>query len=167
MDCIRKTRGEVMVNYKLDYNIDYLMSYNATLGKPEIIGPTPEGFKMHTYITGGEVSGPDIVGKILPEGADWFTLRPDGIGLLNVRTTIKTNDGALIYLRYRGITDMGPEAYNELIEGKAKKQVFHVRINPILLTAHSDYLWLNRLFLLGIGKSASKSDIIYDVYAIR
>lgn len=157
-----------MTKYDLKYSLDYLMSYNATLGPPEIIGPTPDGLKMNIYVTGGEVSGPKIRGKILPVGGDWFTLRPDGIGVLDVRATMKTNDDALIYVSYHGITDLGEDAYNETLKGESTPQEAYVRSNPKLSTAHPNYIWLNRLFCLGIAKvSADVSEIIYDVYAVR
>ena len=34
------------------------------------------------------------------------------MGLLNVRATIETNDGALIYVSYHGLTDLGEDAYD-------------------------------------------------------
>ncbi len=157
-----------MTKYDLKYSLDYLMSYNATLDPSEIIGPTPDGLKMNIYVTGGEVSGPKIQGKILPVGGDWFTLRPDGIGVLDVRATIKTNDDALIYMSYHGITDLGEDAFNETLKGESTPQEAYIRSNPKLSTAHPDYMWLNRLFCLGIAKvSADVSEIIYDVYAVR
>ena len=157
-----------MAKYDLKYSLDYLLSYNATLDPPEIIGPTPDGLRMNIYVTGGEVSGPKIQGKVLPVGGDWFTLRPDGIGVLSVRATIKTNDDALIYVSYHGITDLGEDAYNSSLKGENTAQESYIRSNPKLSTAHPNYVWLNRLFCLGIGKvSADVSEIIYDVYAVR
>ena len=157
-----------MVKYDIKYSLDYLLSYNATLDPPEIIGPTPDGLRLNIYITGGEVSGPKIQGKILPVGGDWFTLRPDGIGVLDVRATMKTDDGALIYVSYHGITDLGEDAYDKFLKGETTPQERYVRCNPKLSTAHPNYIWLNRLFCLGIGKlSADLSEIIYDMYAVR
>jgi hypothetical protein len=157
-----------MDKYGLEYSLDYLMSYNAALEPPEIIGPTPDGLRVNAYSSGGEVSGPKIQGKILPMGGDWFTLRPDGIGILDVRVTIKTNDGALIYLSYNGVADLGIDGYEKFMKGENTPQEMHVRTNPKISTAHPNYIWLNRLFCLGIGKlSADGSEIIYDVYAVK
>ena len=63
-----------------------------------MIGETPVGLRMNTYIAGGEVWGPRVRGRVLPVGADWLTIRPDGIGMLDVRGTIETHDGALLYV---------------------------------------------------------------------
>jgi hypothetical protein len=157
-----------MNKYDLKYSLEHIMSYKALLGPPEIIGPTPDGLRMNVYVTGGEVSGPNIQGKILPVGGDWFTLRPDGMGVLDVRATIETNDGALIYVSYHGVTDLGEAAYDRYLKGEITPQEQYVRSNPKVSTAHSNYVWLNRLFCLGIGKiAADVSEIIYDVYAVR
>ena len=157
-----------MTKYDLKYTLDYLMSYNATLDPPEIVGPTPDGLRMNYYVTGGEVSGPKIQGKILPVGGDWLTIRPDGMCILDVRATIKTNDDALIYVSYYGVSDAGEDAYDQFLKGEFTPQESYVRSNPKLLTAHPNYIWMNRLFCLGIAKvSADLSEIIYDVYVVR
>ena len=157
-----------MNKYDLKYSLEHIMSYKALLGPPEIIGPTPDGLRVNVYVTGGEVSGPNIQGKVLPVGGDWYTIRSDGMGILNVRATIETNDGALIYVSYKGVSDHGEDAYDKYLKGETTPQERIVRSNPKTSTAHPKYVWLNRLFCLGIGKiAADVSEIIYDVYAVK
>jgi hypothetical protein len=67
---------------------------------------------------------------LYPWGGDWFTLRPDGIRVLNVRATIKTDDDALIYVSYHGITDLGEDAYNNSLKGETTPQESYIRSNP-------------------------------------
>jgi hypothetical protein len=38
-------------------------------------------------------------------------VRRDGVAILDVRTTIETNDGALIYVAYSGTSDRGEDGY--------------------------------------------------------
>ena len=68
-------------------------------------------------MTGGELLGPKIKGKIRPVGADWLTVRTDGMGILDVRATAETDDGALIYMYYYGTADLGPDGYQSFLEG--------------------------------------------------
>jgi hypothetical protein len=68
--------------------------HSATLREPEVIGQLPEGLRLNFYITGGSFEGPNCKGTLLPVGADWLTIRTDGIGILDVRATFKTDDGA-------------------------------------------------------------------------
>lgn len=152
-----------------EYHLEHICSYNATLNPDmEIIGPTPEGLKMNVYITGGEVKGPKLQGKIRPVGADWYTLRTDGVGILNVRATIETDDGALIYVTYRGVSDGGEGSYESFLKGELPESGAPIHSSPIFSTSHPDYLWLNRILCLGIGQAfLDRMEVEYDVYAVR
>src|SRR6266404_1579312 len=74
---------------------EYIFSYTARVRlPPEVIGPTPDGIRVNFYVTGGEVDGPKLKGKVAPVGADWLLIRRDGIAILDVRATIESHDGA-------------------------------------------------------------------------
>jgi hypothetical protein len=46
--------------------------------------------------------------------------------------------------------------------------VVKLRTSPRFVTTHPEYLWLNRLFCIGIGEyRAAENEAKYDVYAIR
>jgi hypothetical protein len=150
------------------FELERLFAYTGTLqAPPEIIGPVPEGIRANFYITGGEVEGPNIKGRLRPAGADWFTLRTDGICMLDVRTTIETSDGALIYLSYPGYGDMGSDGYERFLRGDLPKTL-RLRTSPQFRTAHPAYLWLQRLMCVGVGEvDLEKSVASYEVYALR
>ena len=59
-----------------DYRLEHLMSYTATLGEPEVIGPLVEGVRANLYVIGGEVTGPQVVGKFRPVGTSTLSRRP-------------------------------------------------------------------------------------------
>lgn len=152
-----------------EYHLEHICSINATLDpNREQIGPTPEGLKINIYVTGGEVTGPRIKGKVRPVGADWYTLRTDGVGILNVRATLETDDGALIYMTYRGVSDAGEGAYERFLKGEPPAGGAPIHTAPVLTTSHPDYLWVNRILCLGVGESFPESKRIgYDIYAVR
>jgi len=54
----------------IEYRLEHIMSYTATLTEPEVIGPLPEGLRVNFYVTGGEVVGPKVSGGLAddPEG---------------------------------------------------------------------------------------------------
>jgi Protein of unknown function (DUF3237) len=150
-----------------DYCLDHLFSFTATLTSPEVIGPISEGIRANSYITGGEVGGANMQGKFRPVGGDWFTLRKDGVAILDVRATIETHDGALIYASYSGVGDLGENGYDKFLKGELPKTL-PLRIAPRFQTAHPAYAWLNRLQCLGIGEvNLEHSNASYDVYALR
>ena len=84
---------------------EFLFRMFATLEAPQQIGQTHEGIRSVFYATGGTIEGPRVKGTVLPGGGDWYRQREDGVGELDVRATFKTDDGALIYTHYRGVTN--------------------------------------------------------------
>ena len=44
-----------------------------------------------------------------PGGGDWLTVRTDGFGILDVRATLESDDGALIYMAYSRLGDLGED----------------------------------------------------------
>jgi hypothetical protein len=158
------TREEAMIAFQMDH----IMSYTAKLTGLEMIGAVPDGIRANIYVTGGEVTGPKVRGKILPVGGDWFTIRRDGVCVLDVRATIQADNGGLIYVSYLGNIDLGENGYDEFLRGNGAKSGAPIRVSPRFLTSNADYLWLNRLHCLGIGQLfPDRSEVAYDVYAVR
>lgn len=150
------------------YTLEHLCSYNATLQQPfEVIGETPVGLRINAYATGGEVTGPRIRGQVLAVGGDWLTIRLDGVGMLNVRATMETHDGALLYVAYEGVMDLGPDGYQRVLTGNPPARAA-IQATPRFLTSHIDYLWLNRLQCLNVGMADfATSSVSYDTYAVH
>jgi hypothetical protein len=150
------------------YTMEHICSYTVTLAQPfEMIGETPAGLRLNAYVTGGEVTGPRLRGRVLPVGGDWLTVRPDGIGLLNVRATLETHDGALIYTEYKGVLEFGADGYQRLLNGNPPARAT-IQAAPLFLTSHPDYLWLNRLQCLNLGMADfATSSVSYDTYAVH
>jgi hypothetical protein len=151
----------------IDYSLEHLFSYTVTLDQPEVIGPVPAGILVNFHFTGGEVNGPLVHGKVRPVGADWLTIRTDGVGILDVRATIETQDEALLYSSYTGVAELGEDAYDKFLQGDLP-QIVPVRVVPRILTSHPDYQWLNRLQCLGVGEiDVANLKVGYDLYAVR
>ncbi len=151
-----------------EYRLEHIMSFAAKLGDREVIGPVPEGLRVNVHVTGGEVTGPRLSGRLRPLSGDWLTVRRDGVCILDVRLTIETVDGALIYVTYRGTSDRGEDGYERSLAGGPAASGTKIFISPRFHTAHRDYLWLNRLHCLGVGQTIpERSEVAYDVYAVR
>ena len=148
-------------------SLDFLCTVRAQLNRqPEIIGETPEGLKVNWFLQGGEAIGPKLNAKICPQGGDWMTIRPDGVGILGIRATLETPEGALIYTTYSGVFDLGKKGYQSFLNHQWPHAP-PLRSTPRFLTKHSRYKWLNRLQCIGIGE-VRMSDllVIYDLYAL-
>ncbi len=72
------------------------------------LGDTPLGRRRIIGITGGQFFGERLSGRVLPGGADWQVIRGDGVADLDARYTLETSDGALIYVRNKGIGTARP-----------------------------------------------------------
>jgi hypothetical protein len=146
--------------------LSHLFSYTATLQAPEVIGPVPEGIRVNFYVTGGRIVGPRLDGTVLPVGGDWLTLHRNGVALLDVRATFKTHDGALIYVAYPGIGDLGVDGYDKFLHGDFPRTL-RLRTAPVFRTTAAQYEWLHRLLCVSTGEvDFERSDVRYDVFAV-
>ena len=81
------------------------LSYEAlvTIDRAVEIGPSSHGTRRYIPITGGTFLGPRIKGAVLSGGADWQLQRPDGTTEIDALYSMKTDDGAVIIVRNRGL----------------------------------------------------------------
>lgn len=149
------------------YEMEHVCTYRATLSAPEVIGALPNDIRANFYVTGGEVWGPKLRGKVRAVGGDWLTLRPDGVCVLDVHATLESHDGALIDVRYNGILDLGTDGYAGFLRGDLPAMV-KIYAAPLMRTAHPDYAWVNRKQFVNIGEAKLlENHVTYDVYAVN
>ncbi len=148
---------------------DYLMTVHIPTERKSVDNNTV----IVNILPGGWVKGPKISGKILPPGGDWIRVMPSGALRLDVRLTIETDDGALIYMTYGGVVVTSKEANDALARGEVlnDKGIPYFITTPQFQTSSEKYGWLNKL--QGVGKMAeykrSKDDsyVNYDVFGLR
>ncbi len=146
---------------------EHLFRFEATLAPPQILGPVAEGIRVNFWITGGRALGPRVKGTLQPRGADFFTLRPDGVGQLKVQAVIETDDGALIDISYDGLSDLGPDAYAKFLQGDIPTRL-ELRTMPRIRCASPAYADLARCLCIGVGVGEMDTlNVSYDVYAVR
>lgn len=102
-------------------------------------------------VTGGTFGGPDIRGTVHPGGADYIT-QVSGHSSLDVRITLETDDGALIYMTYTGIVSRGADG-------------LYWRVRPVFSTASEKYDWLNHAVFVGKSKQVPDK-VAYDIFRI-
>ncbi len=130
------------------------------------VGATPRGTLRIDSIQGGSFEGPKLKGVVLPGGADWLLIRSDGVWEPNVRLPLRTDDGALISMTYRGIRDIAPEVFQRLLSGEAvEPSEYYLRTTPVFETASEKYGWLNRIVAVGIG-TPELTGVRYTVYVV-
>lgn len=161
--------GPAQTTLRTPPDLHYLASIRVPLNEPEVIGVTPEGLLVNWYWSPheGRVLGLEKAGKVRQIGGDWMTIRRDGIGLMDVRATVETADGALLYASYQGYCDFGEEGYQRFLS-RQWPEAAPTRTAPRIRTSHPHYSWLNRLQCVGIGEVRMRELVYsYDLYALQ
>ena len=131
-----------------------------------MLGQTPRGERRIIDITGGEVSGPKLAGRILPGGADWQIVRADGVAVLEARYTIEASDGALVYVQNFGYRHGPPDVIARIVQGEVVDPgLYYFRAAPIFETSAAEYDWLNRTIAVCTGVR-TRDRVILDFYAL-
>ena len=143
--------------------------FSITLRVSDIhdLGDTPQGRRRVAVVTGGTFQGERLRGEVVPAPAgDWLLQRPDGVTALDVRLLLRTDDGALVYMSYRGLRHGPADLMARLAAGEmVDPSLYYFRTSPSFETAAAKYLWLNRLLAIGIGRREPNGPV-YDVYEV-
>lgn len=148
--------------------LELLYRASITVAAPQLFGATPQagGERRIINITGGDFNGPRLSGEILEGGADWQVIRSDGVAQLEARFSMRTHDGALLYVRNFGYRHGAPEVIARLFSGEVvDPATYYFRMTPLIETGDPRYAWLNALILVGSGMR-TRTHVIYDVYAL-
>lgn len=125
----------------------------VAVGPPQVVGAGPLGERRIVPILGGQVSGPRLSGEVLPGGADFQLIRPDGVAEIVARYTLRLADGALVYVVNRGLRHAAPEDMARLLRGEAvPPERVYFRTTPAFETAAPAHAWLHRHLFLGLGE---------------
>jgi hypothetical protein len=149
-----------------EIRLEHLFTVRFDVTAPRSLGQTPFGERRIVQITGGSFEGPRLRGTVLPEGGDWILLRSDGVLQLDVRATLQTDDGALIYMTYRGFRHGPAEVIDRLNRGEAVDPfTYYFRTAPFFETGDERYAWLNRTICVSTGERLP-SGPVYTVYQV-
>jgi hypothetical protein len=131
-----------------------LATAELTVGNVVPIGATPRGARMIGEVSAARFEGERFSGKLAGSAAaDWSLARPDGVVEVDVRLSVETDDGALVYLTYEGTLDptRGPEPVISMMRFE---------------TADERYAWLNRVQAVGKG-SFGDGVVRYEIFELR
>jgi hypothetical protein len=132
---------------------EYLGRLSAEIGTRTIVENAPQGMRTIVQIVGGRFEGPGVKASVQTPAGDWITNRADGSYRLDVRLTLKTDDGAIILVTYNGI-------------GQTTETGASLRAAPLFETGDSRYAWLTRLQAVAVGERAGAT-VSYDIYALK
>ena len=130
------------------------------------IGATPVGNRRIGLVAGGMFVGPKLRGKVLPGGADWIVVRPDGVTTLDVRLVLETDDGAAVGMTYRGLRHGPADVIDKVNRGEpVDPSTYYFRTAVAFETAAVKYAWLNSAIFVGTG-DRKPSGPVYGVFEV-
>jgi uncharacterized protein DUF3237 len=143
-------------------NTRFAFEARVTVASPLVVGEAPHGLRRVVAITGGTFEGPRIRGKVVPGGADWQFVRPDGVLSVEAKYTLEASDGALIMVTNRGMRHGPPEVIQKLARGEAvdPSSYYFRTVAEFEVALDSPHAWLNRAMFIGVAARQASAAII-------
>src|SRR5436190_24047326 len=140
---------------------------DAALGEPLDVGEVSQGQRRIVPLTGGTFSGPELNGKLLPgASADWQIVLQDGTALGDIRYTLQTDGGVLLFVQSRGVRHGSPEVLERLGRGEVvDPSEYTFRTSTRIETASLELDWLNRGVFVGAA-GRRPGGVVYETYLV-
>jgi hypothetical protein len=146
----------------------HAFSVTVTIGAPQELGLADGARKRVIPITGGIVSGPRLTGKVVPGGADWQTIRPDGVADIWARYTLQAADGGLISVTNPGYRRGPAEVLARIARGESvDPALYYFRTTPRFETAvPGPHAWLTAsVFVCSAARYAERVEL--DIFEVQ
>jgi hypothetical protein len=139
----------------------------ATVGEPLDLGDLAQGRRRIVPLTGGTFTGPELNGKLLPgSSADWQIVLPDATALGDIRYTLQTDEGDLLYVQSRGVRHGSADVLARLARGQdVDASEYTFRTSTQIETAAPALEWLNKGVFIGVG-ARQPGGVIYETYLV-
>lgn len=146
--------------------LTHLMRVTVHVDPPLLVGSVPLGERRVINITGGHFTGENLRGVVLPGGADWQLVRPDGAALLEAKYTLRTDDHALLYVTNLGIRHGPPDVLARIAQGEmVDPALYYFRATPRIETGSQPYTWLNDRIMVCSGVRTADA-VLLDFYEV-
>lgn len=130
-----------------------------------IVGATPAGSRRVVPVTGGRFEGERLRGAVIG-GADWVLNRADAVMGIDVRLTLRTEDGAPIYLAYTGRFLATPDAMTRFGRGaQLDPSEYALAVTAKFECGEERLSWLNDVVAVGVGRQ-TPTGVVYEFFAI-
>ena len=139
----------------------------VTVAPPLDLGDTDRGHRRIVTQTGGRFTG-RISGTLLPgASADWQLILADGTALGDIRYTLESDDGDVLYVQSRSIRHGSPEVLARLARGETvDASEYTFRASTRIETAAPELDWLNKGIFISVGGRQSDG-VIYETYLVE
>jgi hypothetical protein len=150
-----------------DPRLTRIYRLQATLGEPLDLGDTTRGRRRIVPLTGGRFTGPDLNGTLLPgASADWQIVLPDGTALGDIRYTLETESGDLLYVQSRSVRHGSADVLARLGAGEdVDASEYTFRTSTQIETAAPALDWLNKGIFISVA-GRQPGGVIYETYLV-
>ena len=144
----------------------YVFTITAEIADVTTAGDIGYGVRRIIPIIGGEVSGDDVNGKVLPFGADFQIIRPNELIDLEAKYAFETDDGAVVYVENKGIRFGPVDLLQKLKRGEpVDPKLIYFRTSPKFETGAEKYRWLmEHIFVASAARHADR--VVIDVHMV-
>jgi Protein of unknown function (DUF3237) len=150
-----------------DPRLTQIYRLEATVAQPLDVGEVPRGRRRIVPLVDGKFTGPEISGTLLPgASADWQIILPDGTALGDIRYTLQTEQGDLLYVQSRSIRHGRAEVLARLGRGEdVDASEYTFRTSTQIETAAPSLDWLNKGIFISVG-GRHATGVIYETYLV-
>jgi uncharacterized protein DUF3237 len=139
----------------------------ATVGEPLDLGDVGQGRRRIVPLTSGTFAGPELNGTLLPgTSADWQVVLPDGTAVGDIRYTLQTDGGDLLYVQSRGLRHGSAEVLARLARDEdVDASEYTFRTSTRIEAAAPELAWLNKGVFISVG-GRRPGAVVYETYLI-
>lgn len=148
--------------------LEPLLTIEVRALPPVEMGEQPAGARRVVPFAGGRFSGRDgLRGHIADGGADFQTLRADGVLDIDAHYVLVTDDGEAIEVRSTGTRDASPEVAARIAAGEPVDPAeYYFRTHIRLTTGSPRLAWMNRRIFLSNGRR-EQTRVTIEVFEVR
>jgi hypothetical protein len=146
----------------------FAFTLDVHLAPPIEVGEVPGGFRRVIPITGGTFDGPMLSGEIMPGGADWNLVRPDGIVHLWARYTLKTDQGEYVMITNEGWGTQDDATMQRIFSGTFDDtDDWYCRTHPRFEAGSPRLDFLQRSVFVGTLRPPTRPDrVVVDIHQL-
>jgi len=148
---------------------EFLTRFEIEAGSRFPLGKAARGRRVIDWVGRGIFDGPRLRGRVI-DGADHLIMLP-GASVPDVRLGLKTDDGAVIAMRYTGVVAGPKEVFQRIVKREDVDPAdYYFRTIVQFECGAPQYDWLNFCVCVGVGQPASfpngNHGVFYDIHKV-
>jgi len=139
----------------------------ANVGPALDLGDVASGRRRIVPLVEGTFTGPNFNGSLVPGvSADWQIIQVDGTVIGDIRYTLRTDSGHLLYVQSRSVRHGTPEVLARLGRGEdVDASEYTFRTSTQIETASGDLDWLNKGVFISVA-GRQPGGVVYETYLV-